>query len=166
MIESVVECLKGLPKELVIITISALPVSELRGAIPVALMMGMPPLKAFILSVSGNLLPVIPILLFLEPISNILMRFKPWRRFFEWLFTRTKGRGDIIQRYEALGLMLFVAIPLPMTGAWTGCIAASLFRIKFRYAFPAVLAGIIIAGVVVLSVCLFGKGAFSVFLAR
>ena len=62
--------------------------------------------------------------------------------------------------------MLFVAIPLPMTGAWTGCIAASLFKIKLKYVLPAVCAGIILAGVLVLSICMFGKGAFSIFVAR
>ncbi len=62
--------------------------------------------------------------------------------------------------------MLFVAVPLPMTGAWSGCIAASLFKIRFRYAFPAIFLGVVIAGLIVLAVCLFGKGAFSFFVTR
>ncbi|MBN1526786.1 MAG: small multi-drug export protein [Candidatus Omnitrophica bacterium] len=166
MLDAILQALKGLPKEWVTLIISALPVSELRGGIPVALMMGLSPAKAFWLSILGNCAIIVPTLLLLEPISNALMRFEPWKKFFEWLFARTRAKSDIIQRYEALGLILFVAIPLPMTGAWTGCIAASLFRIKFRYAFPAIVAGVLIAGAVVLSVCLFGKGAFGLFLAR
>ncbi|MBI4335391.1 MAG: small multi-drug export protein [Candidatus Omnitrophica bacterium] len=158
--------MEGLPKELIIAAIAATPVSELRGSIPAALMMGFSPSKAFWLSILGNALPVIPVLFLLEPVSNALMRVKSWKRFFDWLFERTRNKGDLIQRYEALGLMLFVAVPLPMTGAWSGCIAASLFRIKFRYALPAILLGVIIAGIVVLSICLFGKGAFSMFLAK
>jgi uncharacterized membrane protein len=62
--------------------------------------------------------------------------------------------------------MLFVAVPLPMTGAWSGCIAASLFKIKFRYAFPAIFLGVVEAGLVVMAVCLFGKGAFEFLLAK
>jgi uncharacterized membrane protein len=166
MIESIVSGLKGVSKEWVTVIIAALPLAELRGSIPVALAMGLSPAKAFLLSILGNSIPIIPVLVLLEPVSNALMRFRPWRSFFDWLFERTKAKGDLIQKYEALGLMLFVAVPLPMTGAWSGCIAASLFRIKFRYALPAIFLGVVGAGVIVLAVCLFGKGAFSLFLAK
>ena len=166
MLDAILKALQGLPKEWVTLIISALPIAELRGSIPVALMMGLSPAKAFWLSILGNCAIIVPTLFLLEPISNALMRFKPWKRFFDWLFERTKAKGDLIQKYEAIGLMLFVAVPLPMTGAWSGCIAASIFRIKFRYAFPAIVAGVLLAGVIVLSVCLFGKGAFSFFLAK
>jgi uncharacterized membrane protein len=166
MTEAVVNVLKGIPKEWVTIIIAALPISELRGSIPVALVMGIEPVKALFLSILGNSIPIIPVLFLLEPVSNALMRFKPWKRFFDWLFERTKSKGDLIQKYEAIGLMLFVAVPLPMTGAWSGCIAASLFRIKFRYALPAIFSGVVLAGLIVMSVCLFGKGACSMFLGR
>lgn len=166
MTQGIVNALQALPKEWITIIIAALPITELRGSIPVALMMGIQPLKAFVLSIIGNLLPVIPVLFLLEPVSNALMRFGPWKRFFDWLFEKTKAKSDLIQKYEALGLMLFVAVPLPMTGAWTGCVAASLFRIKFRYAFPAVFLGVVIAGMVVMSICLLGQGACSIFLAK
>lgn len=166
MIDGLVNALKGIPQEWITIIIAALPVSELRGSIPVALVMGMPPMKSFLLSVLGNVIPVIPLLIFLNPVSTALRRIGPCRKFFDWLFERTRKKGDLIQRYEALGLMIFVAVPLPMTGAWTGCIAASLFKIKLRYALPAIFCGIVIAGLIVLAVCLFGKGALNIFLAR
>lgn len=166
MVETIVNMLKGISKEWITIIIATLPISELRGAIPVALAMGLSPLKAFFLSILGNTIPIIPVLFLLEPVSNKLRRFPLWRRFFDWLFERTRQKGDLIQKYEAIGLMLFVAVPLPMTGAWSGCIAASLFKIKFRYAFPAIFLGVVEAGVIVLLVCLFGKGAFSLFLAK
>lgn len=166
MVELLVDALKGVPKEAITLIIAALPVAELRGSIPVGLMLGLSPSKTFILSLIGNAIIVPPALLLLEPVSNALRRFPLWAKFFNWLFERTKTKGDLIQRYEALGLMLFVAIPLPITGAWTGCVAATLFKIKFRYAFPAILLGIITAGIIVLSVCLFGKGAYSIFVAR
>lgn len=166
MLESLVHFCKGFPKEAVVLIISAFPLTELRGGIPVALMMGLSPLKAFWLSILGNSLIIAPTLFLLEPVSKGLMRFRSWKRFFDWLFEKTKAKGDLIQKYEAIGLMLFVAVPLPMTGAWSGCIAASLFRIKFRYAFPAIFLGVLGAAFIVMAVCLFGKGAFSVFLVK
>lgn len=166
MVETIVAFLKGIPREWTTMIIAMLPISELRGAIPVALAMGLSPLESYVLSVLGNLLPIIPVLFLLEPVSNRLRHFKLCKAFFDWLFERTKSKADLIQKYEALGLMLFVAVPLPMTGAWTGCIAASLFKIRFRYAFVAISLGVLEAGLIVLSVCMFGKGAYSMFLAR
>lgn len=166
MLQAILDSLRGIPKEWVTVIIAALPIAELRGSIPVALSMGFSPAKAFFLSIIGNSLPIIPVLFLLEPVSNALMCFKPWKKFFDWFFARTKAKGDLIQKYEALGLMLFVAVPLPMTGMWSGCIAASLFRIKFRYALPAIFLGVVIAGIIVTAVCLFGKGAWNLFVAH
>ena len=157
MIESVLDFLNGLPNEIVIIIIAAMPISELRGAIPIAYgVMEMPITKAVLLSYLGNILPVIPLLVLLEPVSKRLRHFHIWRRFFDWIFERTRKRAKVVQKYEALGLILFVAIPLPVTGAWTGCMAASLFKIRFRYAFPAICIGVLIAGVVVTVLTLTG----------
>ena len=138
------------PAELVTIILAALPVSELRGAIPYAMTVGgMGWQKAFLLSVAGNFLPVLPILLLLETVSNWLRRYPVWDRFFTWLFERTRRRGKLIERFEALGLVLFVAVPLPVTGAWTGCVAAFVFKVPLRLALPAIFCGILIAGTVV-----------------
>lgn len=145
-----------IPKEITVMIVAALPISELRGAIPLGLSLGIPLSKAFWLSVLGNIIPVAPALFLLEPISNRLRSFKIWSRFFDWLFERTKKRGDTIQKYEALGLAIFVAIPLPMTGAWSGVVAATLFKIRFRYAFFAIIAGIIGAGLIVSALCALG----------
>lgn len=150
MIESSIQFLKGLPPDIATFIIAALPIAELRISIPFAYAMGLPWPKLMLISYLGNFLPIIPLLLFLEPVSNALRRFPVLKRFFDWLFEKTRKKADLVQRYEAIGLMLFVAVPLPGTGAWTGCIAASLFKIKFRYAFPAIVAGVIIAGVMVM----------------
>jgi len=137
------------PKVLTVL-IAALPISELRGAIPYAIAAGgLSWQEAYILAVIGNFLPVIPILLLLESVSSRLMRYKPWNRFFTWLFERTRRRGKLVERFETVGLMLFVAVPLPVTGAWTGCVAAFLFKIPLRLAIPAIIGGILIAGTVV-----------------
>lgn len=159
MVNIIINWLKDVPKEYIVILVGALPISELRGAIPLALSFGMPMGKAFWLSVIGNSIPVMPALFLLEPVSSRLRRFKIWARFFDWVFERTKKKADTIQKYEALGLAIFVAIPLPMTGAWSGVVAASLFKIKFRYAFIAIIAGVFGAGLIVSSLC--GLGIIS-----
>jgi uncharacterized membrane protein len=156
MLNIIINWLKDIPKEIVVMIVGALPISELRGAIPVALSFGMSIHKAFWLSVIGNIIPIAPALFLLEPVSQRLRRFKIWARFFDWLFERTKKKADTVQKYEALGLAIFVAIPLPMTGAWTGVVAASLFKIRFRYAFIAIVAGVIGAGLIVATLCALG----------
>jgi len=152
----IVNWLKDIPKEYAVMIVGALPISELRGAIPLALSLGMPLYKAFWLSVLGNISIIIPALFLFEPVSARLRRFRLWARFFDWLFERTKKNSDAIQKYEALGLAIFVAIPLPMTGAWSGVVAASLFKIRFRYAFIAIVLGVIGAGLIVSLLCVLG----------
>ncbi|MFH1996657.1 MAG: small multi-drug export protein [Candidatus Omnitrophota bacterium] len=160
MIQSIIRALQGLPVEAITVIIASLPISELRGAIPAGLALGLTPGKAFILSVLGNMIPVLPILFLMEPVTDRLRNIPVLKKYFDWFFERTRRRAEVVQRYEALGLILFVAIPLPMTGAWTGCAAASLFKIKRGYAILSIAAGVLIAGVIVLSTCLFGRGIF------
>jgi uncharacterized membrane protein len=130
--------------------IAALPVSELRGAIPYAIKIGgIPWYEAYIMAVIGNFIPVIPILLLLGRVSEWLMRYRLWNKFFTWLFNRTRVKGRLIEKFEIFGLIVFVSIPLPVTGAWTGCVAAYLFGIPLKKAVPAIIAGILTAGTVV-----------------
>jgi uncharacterized membrane protein len=149
---------KSIPDWLATIFIAMLPVGELRAAIPIAMTAyGMNPLEAFLLSVVGNILPVIPLLLFLEPVSNHLRKWRTWDSFFTWLFTRTRrNHSETFEKYGAVGLTLFVAIPLPATGAWTGCAAAFVFGMKFSHALAAIILGILIAGILVTAATLAG----------
>lgn len=156
MFDFLLHWLKDLPKDYIVIIVAALPISELRGAIPLALSFGMSLPKAFWLAVLGNCVIVAPALFLFEPVTKFLRKFKIWSRFFDWIFERTKKNSDSIQKYEALGLVIFVAIPLPITGAWSGVIAASLFKIRFRYAFLAIVAGVICAGLIVSTLCALG----------
>jgi uncharacterized membrane protein len=147
----------GFSKELVVLIISALPIFELRGAIPVAInLFHFPWYYALLLAIIGNLLPVPVILLFLDAISRWLSRVGFFNRFLQWLFEHTKRRGRIIERYEQIGLALFVAIPLPFTGAWTGSLLAVLFGLKFKNAILAIFVGILIAAIIVTCLCLLG----------
>jgi len=147
----------GFSKELVVLIISALPIFELRGAIPVAInLFNFPWYYALLLAIIGNLIPVPIILLFLDAIVRFLSRVSIFDRFFRWLFAYTRRRGGIIERYERIGLALFVAIPLPVTGAWTGSLAAVLFGLKFKYATLSIFIGVLIAGVIVTCLSLLG----------
>lgn len=157
-----VEMLKSLPDWAATMIIGALPISELRGAIPIAMgIYGMSPLKAYFFAVLGNLLPVIPLLLFLEPVSNYLRRYRIFDIFFTWLFTRThRNHTEKFEKYGTFALTLFVAIPLPVTGAWTGCAAAFVFGIKFRHSLPSIAAGVLIAGLIVTLLTVMGTELF------
>ena len=147
----------GFSKELVILIISALPIFELRGALPVALnVFHFPWYYALPLSIIGNLLPVPIILLFLGVISKYLSKIGFFDRFLHWLFEHARRRGRIVEKYERIGLALFVAIPLPVTGAWTGSLVAVLFSLKFRHAFLSIFIGVCIAGVIVTCLSLLG----------
>ena len=144
--------------------LSMLPIAELRGGIPVGLALKVLPWwDVFVTAIVGNMLPVVPFLCALGPLTRFLERWEPARRSIEAVFARTQRKGGLIEKYEAVGLMLFVAVPLPMTGAWSGAIAAHIFGIRRRYAIPAITLGVIIAGVVVTLVCKGGLAFFRAF---
>jgi uncharacterized membrane protein len=133
-----------------VVLMAMVPLGELRVSIPLAMgVYKMSAPQAFMLSVLGNMLPVMPLLLFLEPVSNWLRRYRSFDRFFDWLFARTRRYNAKVEKYGALALAPFVAIPLPMTGAWTACAIAFVFGIRSRYAFPTIFAGVLGAGVIV-----------------
>jgi len=151
----------GIAQELVVIITSALPFLELRGGIPVAMtLFDFPWYYAFLLAVIGNLLPVPFILFFLDSVTPFLRKLKLFDRFLTWLFERTRRRGRLIEKYERIGLVLFVAIPLPVTGAWTGSLAAVLFGLKFRHALISIFTGVLIAGVIVTCLSWFGLAIY------
>ena len=146
-----------LPESIRVMLIATLPFAELRLSIPIALANEITPLQAFGLSVMGNMLPVAPLLLFLDPVSNWLRRYTIFDRFFNWLFSRTRryNYNNRMEKYGSLALIPFVAIPLPWTGAWTACAIAFVFGIRHRHAFSAIFAGVMIAGIIVTVVYLF-----------
>ncbi len=146
-----IEFFCSMPGWLATFLLAMSPIFELRGAIPLAIgVYGLPPPEAYAISVVGNLVPVIFLLLYLEPVSRWLMRYRPGRLFFDWLFTRTyRKHVERHRKYGLLALTFFVALPLPVTGAWTGSAIAFIFGLKFRHAFPAIAVGVCIAGAVV-----------------
>ena len=152
----------GLSNELVVLAISALPLVELRGALPVAInIFHFPWYYALLLAIIGNMVPVPFILLFLGTFFRLLSKIGIFNRMLYWLSERTRQRGKVIERYERIGLTLFVAIPTPATGAWTGSLAAVLFGLKFKHAFLSIFIGILIAGTIVTCLCLLGSWGYN-----
>ena len=134
-------------KELVIFIISMIPILELRGGLLAAgpAFLNVPMWRAIPICIIGNLIPVPFILLFITKIFNWLKGTKHLKPFVERMENRAMNKKDQIEKYEFWGLLLFVGIPLPGTGAWTGSLIAALLGIKFKKAFPAVCLGILLA---------------------
>ena len=146
------ETLKGIPPQIATMVIGMTPIFELRGSIPVAIgvyKMSVP--SAYFWSVIGNIIPAVLIVFLLDKVVNILSeRFEFFDKFFQWLFDRTRKRAkDKIEKYGPWGLFVLVAIPLPVTGGWTGALAAFLFGIERRKSIPIIALGIMTAGVIV-----------------
>ncbi|KKT17837.1 MAG: hypothetical protein A2922_02175 [Candidatus Nealsonbacteria bacterium RIFCSPLOWO2_01_FULL_43_36] len=138
--------------ELKVFLIALSPIFELRGSIPIALgVFHLPVWSAFLISVIGNILPVVFILSLLESVSGYLSRHvRFFDRFFTWLFERTRRKhAKTFEQGKALALMIFVAIPLPFTGAWTGALCAFVFGIPFKRALMSIAGGVVIAGIIV-----------------
>lgn len=130
--------------------LSTLPITELRGAIPVALSYyQLPVIPSYVVSVIGNLVPAILLLIYLKPFSDFLRRWHLLDLFFTWIFNRTGKYEHQYEKYGAFFLFIFVAIPLPGTGVWTGSVASFLFGIRFWYAFPMMVGGVLVAGLIV-----------------
>lgn len=159
MIETIYEAVRGLPPALAVVVVAMLPIAELRGAIPLGIgIYKLPAVEAFAWAVVGNMVPV-PIIVFaLEPVSAWLRRHSSlFDRFFERLFDRTRSKHSWrFERWRDLALISFVAIPLPMTGAWTGALAAFLFGVRPRRAIPLIAVGVLIAGAIVTALVLSG----------
>jgi len=145
--------------KMVTFILAMLPISELRGAMIYAASLGGVPLKqALPISIIGNLIPILPILLLLGPLSEYGSRFALGRKFFNWVFERARSKSEQVKRYETFGLVLFVAIPLPVTGAWTGAAVAFVLGLKTRNAFLAITVGVFIASIV-MSVASYGTAS-------
>jgi uncharacterized membrane protein len=140
--------LSFMPKELVVFIISMVPILELRGGLVAASLLGIGVFKAIFLCVLGNIVPIPFILFFITPIFNWMKKTKLFKATVEKLEEKSMAKSEKIQKYEFWGLALFVGVPLPGTGAWTGALIASLLGIKTKKASLAIFVGLIIATVI------------------
>lgn len=144
-----------IPDELIIFLISLLPILELRGGMIAAYALGVKLIPAFIICYIGNLLPIPFILLFIRKIFQFLKRFGWTRKLIEKIELRSMRKSDKVEKYREWGLLLFVAIPLPGTGGWTGALISALLDLRIKKSFPIIMLGVFIAGVI-MSLAVYG----------
>ena len=137
-------------KELITFIISMFPIIELRGAVPVGVALGIESWKLYIIAVLGNMLPIPFVLWLARPIINFCLNSRLFKKVGTWLQSKVDKNADKIVKYGTWGLMLFVAIPLPGTGAWTGALVAALLDLRIKKAVPSILLGVMIAGIIML----------------
>ena len=139
---------------------SMIPIIELRGAIPMGFILGLPWWKTFIISIIGNILPVPFILLFIRAVIQWMSRSKVklFNKVANWLLAKVDKNKDKIQKYAFWGVAAFVGIPLPATGAWTGSLVAAMIDMKFWKAFLSACIGAVVAGIIVTLIAYGGVG--------
>lgn len=161
--EYIVNLLDGrISPEFIAFIVSMMPILELRGGLIAAKLMEIDFLKAFAICYIGNMLPIPFILLFIRKIFNLLKKIPAVEKTIVKLEARSIRKADKIQKYRLWGLLIFVGIPLPGTGAWTGALAADLLDIRIKHSLPVIAAGVLIAGIIIsaLSYGLFGLLGF------
>lgn len=157
IINSIIKLFSGLTalkfgKELIVFIISILPILELRGGLIAASLLNVSPLTGYIVSIIGNTLPVPFILLFINKILDWMGKSKiKWmNKLSKWLDKKARKHKDSIEKYGYLGLTLFVGVPLPGTGAWMGCLAASVLNMDKKKSFISIMLGIIMASIIMM----------------
>lgn len=142
--------LQSVSKEVYVFLVSMLPILELRAAIPIGAATGMSIYECYFISVIGNILPIPFILIFIKKIIEYMSVSKIglFRKVSGFLLRKAEKRSDKVNKYSLIGLFLFVAIPLPGTGAWTGALIAALMEMRFKKAFLSIAAGVLVAGLI------------------
>lgn len=154
-----VENLHGkIPPELIAFLVSVLPILEIRGGMIAAKLLGITFWKAFVICYIGNMLPIPFILLFIRKIFNWLKKYEKTKNLIEKIELRSIRKADKVKKYRLFGLFLFVAIPLPGTGGWTGSLVADLFDIRVKNSLPIIAIGVFCAGII-MSILVYGVTA-------
>lgn len=137
-------------REIVVFIISLLPLLELRGGILAASILKLSPASGYIISIIGNVIPIPFILLLINKILGWMKNNKFFKRFANWLFEKVEKHKGQIEKFGYFGLVLFVGIPLPGTGAWTGSLIASVLEMDRKKAFIAIMTGILMASIIMM----------------
>ena len=135
--------------EIIAFIVSLFPILELRGGLIAARLMNVEFIRAFIICYIGNMIPVPFILFFIRKVFDLMKRNKKLKVMVEKIENKSLSKADNVRKYKLWGLFLFVAIPLPGTGAWTGALIADLLGIKIKEALPTIAAGVFVAGMIV-----------------
>ena len=143
-----IELFNGINKDIVVFIISMMPILELRGGLLAASILNISLIKGLIICIIGNVLPIPFVLWLIEYFFNLLEKFKPTKKIVKWLKNKAMKKSDSIKKYGYVGLILFVGIPLPGTGAWTGSLLAVLLNLDKKKSFICILAGVFLASVI------------------
>lgn len=143
-----IELFNGINKDIVVFIISMMPILELRGGLLAASILNISLIKGLIICIIGNVLPIPFVLWLIEYFFNLLEKFKPTKKMVKWLKNKAMKKSDSIKKYGYVGLILFVGIPLPGTGAWTGSLLAVLLNLDKKKSFICILAGVFLASVI------------------
>lgn len=146
MIQDIFDWLLGAGREVALLVISMLPLIELRGAVPLGLAAGMPWYEVLPICYLGNLLPIPFVLVFGVRLLDWLAGLGPFKGIATWYKQKLMSKSTQVTKYARIGLFLFVAVPLPGTGAWSGAVIATLLKMPMRKAFLSIAAGVVAAG--------------------
>ncbi len=145
--------LSVIPKQLYVFLCSMLPLVELRGGIILGSGLGIPWIENLMICVVGNMLPIPFILLFIRSILKWMKTTKHLSKIALFIEDKAQKHSHKVQRYALFGLFLFVAIPLPGTGAWTGALIAALLDMRLKYSVPSIFFGVLVAGIIMCCAC-------------
>ncbi len=148
LVKALVDAFGGLGKEVIVFIISMMPLLELRGGLLAAALLKMDFVPAYLISIVGNTLPIPLVLLFLDKVFNFLKKSKKLNKLISKLEKKILSKKGQIEKYGYLGLLLFVGIPLPGTGAWTGAGLAVLLNLNKKKAFVSIMLGVILASII------------------
>ena len=152
MIETIENFLVSINPSFGVFAVSMVPIIELRGAIPLGVGLGLNWLWVYVISVIGNLIPVPFVILLVRPIINWLIHSRLFGKLGRWLDERTKKKTEKMTKYKKWGLFIFVAVPLPGTGAYTGAMIAGMLNMRLKDALPAIICGVLVAGIAMLAI--------------
>ena len=144
--------------------LSMVPVLELRAAIPVGATLGLEWVANYLICVIGNMIPVPFILLFIRHVLEWMKKVPHLNKIAIWVENKAQKNTPKVQKYASLGHLIFVALPLPGTGAWTGALVAAMLDMRMKYAIPSIFCGVLIAGLI-MSLASYGLVSFLTFLA-
>ncbi len=146
-----------------VLLLSATPVFEIRGGFPLGIILGMSRWEALLVSILGNIAIIIPLLIILSKLEKFILKTKGFNNLYMRMVNKARRKAESFQKYGKYALLLFVAIPLPTTGAWTACVAAHMFGIPMRDSFMIISLGVVICGFMLLSAKLITISGYNIF---
>lgn len=158
----IVEAFSEFSSELTVFLVALLPVIELRGSIPLGLALGMTPVSVYFFSLLGSMFPLVPWYYLIKPVFSRFKNTRIFRTSADWFYQRTMTKNRQIKKYGLWGLLVFVALPLPGTGGWTGITLASFMGLKVIPAVLAIFIGLALSGLIVLFFCSLGSTGLNI----